>query len=258
MQQHKVPGLDYLIWESKFFEKRMYHVNYEQLTKDNKNLTQSINRLSYDMIQALVPLGDWWNINLLCAFGFKLVDIRYELQINIADSLVVMDNKYLCNNENLMFRQATPNDISMLKILVMDLYQSHSRYYNDSLFLKNRVSEMYQLWTEKAVFGAFDDACWLLLLDNNIVGFASYRYDASLAMVIIGLFGVNSMYQGRGYGSILLKLLIELFKKQGYSQALVVTQADNYSAQSLYQANGFKSMKMSAWLHKWADNKQIT
>ena len=63
---------------------------------------------------------------------------------------------------------------------------------------------------KKSVLGLFDNYLILKKNSKNIIGFVTIKenndYTAS-----IGLIGVNKLYQGHGYGSVLVKKFILSF-----------------------------------------------
>ncbi len=140
-------------------------------------------------------------------------------------------------------------DISGLREIAKVLYKD-SRYYFDENFDKQKVSEFYQGWVEKAVQGQYDDECLCLYDKKTPLGFCTLRYHPS-KVADIGLIGFSNKSQGKGLGRKMLCFVFNRLIDKGIKKVCVVTQGRNYIAQRFYQRAGFITKTTELWYHKW-------
>jgi dTDP-4-amino-4,6-dideoxy-D-galactose acyltransferase len=153
--------------------------------------------------------------------------------------------------EEVLIRLGVEDDVPRLRELATDLY-THSRYYFDLNFPRDRVQIFYQDWIEKSVHGSFDDLTWVISVNNQVAGFCTLRFIGKKE-VSIGLVGIDQNMAGQQLGSYLMQEVFSSLKKKGIEKVKVVTQGRNYSAQRLYQRSGFLIDKIEIYYHLWFD-----
>ncbi len=153
--------------------------------------------------------------------------------------------------ESLSLRVGCEADIPDLHDIIHDLY-THSRYYFDTNFPRDRIQIFYKNWIEKAIFGQFDDMVWVLCADNVPVGFCSAKFSEG-QQVALGLVGVAPSASGKGMGTFLMQEILFTLYERNISHVSVVTQGRNYIAQRLYQRNNFLIEKIEIYYHRWFD-----
>ncbi|MDC1060370.1 GNAT family N-acetyltransferase, partial [Alphaproteobacteria bacterium] len=165
-------------------------------------------------------------------------------ELNIQKNIFVTKklNKY-------KFIKATQKDVEQIKNISKNLFID-SRYYFDLNFPRNKVKDFYQNWSEKAVYGQYDNFAYILKENFAILAFITIKLE-SKNIANISLIGVNYKFQNRGLGSLIVSKTINKLKKLGIKKIYVVTQGRNYYAQNLYQSNGFKTKSLQLWYHKW-------
>ena len=176
---------------------------------------------------------------------FKLTDIRLTFEKDI--KLV----KKIKKNKDYNFSLASKKNIKELEQIVNNIYQS-SRYYYDINFNQIKVNDYYKDWIKKSVLGLFDDYCLILNneKENRIIGFVSLKINDDNS-ASIGLIGVNKIFEGKGYGNIIIKNLFYHLYLKKIKKLYVVTQGRNIRAQRLYQKNDFIIKSSGIWYHKW-------
>lgn len=90
--------------------------------------------------------------------------------------------------------------------------------------------------------GEFDG--WGLFDEDILIGFIGLGAEISPKKVWLGYFAVNPHYQGRGYGSIMIKFVEEVARKRGYHWLIVETY-DNpiyESAIRFYTKHNYKEI----------------
>ena len=163
--------------------------------------------------------------------------------------MIQIKKKISNNNLEKNFRKAKKNEINIIQNISRSLYKD-SRYYFDHNFNRKRVQDFYDQWIQKAIYGTFDDVCFVLTEKNIPVSYCTIRY-LNKEHAVIGLFGVSTKYTGKGYGKKLINNILIYLNNQGYKKVLVVTQGRNYKAQRLYQSAGFMTNSTELWYHKW-------
>ena len=71
--------------------------------------------------------------------------------------------------------------------------------------------------------------------DNKIVGLLTYHVKDNQCEVV----SIDSLMPNQGIGSILIKRIIEIAKKNKYSRLWLMTTNDNTDSMRFYQKNGF-------------------
>jgi dTDP-4-amino-4,6-dideoxy-D-galactose acyltransferase len=174
-------------------------------------------------------------------YEFKDIRMRYEKRLGVSE--------YKQGDTSINFFKAGVELIPKLRKMSENIYRD-SRYHYDRQFETSKAVEFYMLWVEKAVKGEYDDECYVLSLNSDIVGFCTIKYEAS-DFAHIGLVGISSKYRGKGLGNILLNSLFSKMQTRGVKVIHVVTQGRNYVAQRLYQKSGFLTYSTELWYHKW-------
>lgn len=120
---------------------------------------------------------------------------------------------------NVEFRKMQFNDIDVINEIENDLF-------NDAW---PRSSFIYEIKNESYSFP------YVLILNNSIVGYCvCWYYQNELH---IGNFAIKKVYQGKGYGKLLMQKLLELFPD--YNQAYLEVNVSNDVAIGLYLMFGF-------------------
>ncbi len=75
--------------------------------------------------------------------------------------------------------------------------------------------------------------------DDKMVGFIMYAKDPDDGLYYINRLMIDEKYQGRGYGTEALKILIKELKEKGVLSLDIIHKPDNYSAIRIYERLGF-------------------
>ncbi len=79
--------------------------------------------------------------------------------------------------------------------------------------------------------------CYGAYMEDNLIGVCNVSYGANQASVFG--FGIKPIYQGRGYGRILLNQVMDIIKKKGIKSVTLQVGSENTRAFSLYTSIGF-------------------
>jgi len=181
-------------------------------------------------------------------YDFHLADVRMSYRRKLDVRSLERPN----SPEGVLFRRANKDDVSILMDITTGLF-THSRYFFDANFPRDRVKEFYRSWIEKAVHGESDDLAWVI--SNSLLpqGFCSIAY-CDERQARIGLVGINPSVMGQGLGGLLMSNVLVSLVEHGVEEVSVVTQGRNYGAQRLYQRAGFLIDQIEIYYHRWFDN----
>lgn len=232
-----------LIWDSDFFGVRIACINGNRLSREEIFAIQNWcrdNRI--DCLYFLADPSDTATIRVAEESGFHLVDIRVTLDRKISAAPSIWQP------EAPSIRLAVAADIQALRPIAAVNHQD-SRFYHDGGFSTERCDELYATWIEKSCNG-FADAVLVPAPESEAVGYLScHLRDAGTGQ--IGLFGVSSLFKGKGLGQQLLDESMRWFAAAGVDRVEVVTQGRNIAAQRLYQRRGFMTKSVQLWYHAW-------
>ena len=233
-----------LDWDSNFFG---FNVAYVSCLHLSENILKIISNYVIDnnvrLIEYLCNCHDRKSVLIAEREGFSFVDIRLTFLMQLKKFKL---SGYL---GGFKFRKCADDDINELQRIAGPIYTS-SRFFFDDRFGVSKAQEYYENWVRKAVRGEFDDECWCLTTDENIVAFCTLRFSGD-KHAQIGLVGVHERFVGRGIGKEMLQNILCMLMDKSFSEIEVVTQGRNYSAQNLYQSLGFKTKQTQLWYHKW-------
>jgi ribosomal protein S18 acetylase RimI-like enzyme len=206
---------------------------------------ESAKQKNIKFIELFCDASDHESIYSSESLGFHLADLRITLKKNLEE-----DIKEDRGHKDLIFKKADRADINRLKTMSKGLFQD-SRYYQYQKFDRDNIDLMFQIWIEKSVLGEFDDELYCLTNETDILALCSLKYKGNTAS--IGLFGINSAYQGKGLGRLILKRVLHLLYKRRVTEVAVITQGRNSGALHLYQKNGFCLAVLTLCYYKWLD-----
>ncbi len=238
----------YLDWDSNFFGIPIGRIYANGLTEERlRKRLESAKQGNIKFIELFCDASDDESIDSSERLGFHLADVRITLKKNLGEGEDINEDRAL---EDLIFKKADGADISRLKTISKGLFKD-SRYYRYKKFDRSNTDLMFQIWIEKSVLGEFDDELYCLYNETDILAFCTLKYKGNAAS--IGLFGINSAYQGKGVGSLILKRILHLLYKRRVTDVAVITQGKNSGALHLYQKNGFCVSGITLIYYKWLD-----
>lgn len=232
-----------LEWDSEFFSLRIATVKVARIDLEiMKSVCGWCAENRIECLYYLADPSDTDSIRLAEAHGFNLVDIRITLEMAIISS----PRDWV--SESPVIRLSRKDDIPPLRTMAAENHRD-SRFYRDGRFPVDRCDELYATWIEKSCSG-YADAVLVADKGDGAVGYTSCHLKSD-GTGNIGLVGVNSRCQGKGFGQLLISEALSWFSAQGVSRVTVVTQGINTGAQRLYQKNGFITKAVEPWYHLW-------
>jgi dTDP-4-amino-4,6-dideoxy-D-galactose acyltransferase len=235
-----------LDWDSKFFGFPMGRIYAENLTGAHLGKAlKNAGKAKLKFIELFCNISDNVSIFSCENQGFHLADIRIVFEKHL-----VVEREISRLPENLYFRKASRADINQLKRMSKGLFRD-SRFYQYKKFDSNIVDSLFQSWIEKAVLGEFDDECYCIFDDTEILTFCSLKYSNNAAS--IGLFGVNPGHKNKGLGSMMLECVFHLLFNREVNRVNCITQGRNSGAVRLYQKSGFSTGEITLCYYRWLE-----
>ena len=221
----------------------------------------NLNRLPWD--------SDFWGINfynLVESTGLchDDVDKPYLIQSKVEKSNThkrqcLEKNGYQCVEQKITLVQQVEkkftkrvdirpiklDEIQPLQDEIGSLFIENSRYRMLDL---QRVKDFYYYWLANSCSGSQDTYIDGYFIENQLTGFVSYRVKNNV--LIIGLFGVLSPFQGKGIAKLLLEHVNYIAQQLQLESISVSTQASNKNALKAYIKQGFKISLEEFWYYK--------
>jgi ribosomal protein S18 acetylase RimI-like enzyme len=243
-----------LEWDSAFFGVRIATAGDEPLSSaEIDGALTSCREQSIDCLYLLVGAGDLATLRAAADRGFRLVDVRMTLDIELTKTRSTPHSAPLSTP----IRPARESDIPTLRAIAA-VSHTDSRFYADGRFSRTSCDELYATWIEKSCRGWAD----LVLVAEHESALGGAPGGAPAAYLSchareghgeIGLVGVDARAQGRGLGRALVHSALRWFAERGLTRVIVVTQGRNVAAQRLYQSAGFRTSAVALWHHRWFD-----
>lgn len=215
-----------LEWESNFFNKEIY--TFDFLEEINFNLNRRriyIKEVDFNLVAEKEKLK---NLN------FKHID----------DSITLSKNIKKMKSTNLeSIKSAKVKDFNKIKKIIKGMYK-YSRFYEIE---STKVDCFYEKWLENAIKKKFDDICFFIEENSEVLGFVTGRVENKIGK--IGLIGVNSKYRSLGLGKILLNKINDYFFENNCIKLLVSTQGKNKAAIKFYLKNDFEIYMKKSWFY---------
>ena len=143
------------------------------------------------------------------------------------------------------FRLASVSDLKAIKTMYEGIVENMNQnniciwneYYPFECFREDINNQRLYVLEENDNFISACALCDSKEVENNI----KWENEEAKALYIDRL-GVNANYQGRGYGSLLIKNAIEIARKNQFEYLRLFVVDINTPAICLYEKNGFKKL----------------
>lgn len=220
-----------LSWESEFFQMECAEIDNLEMPILQNEFHQ------YDWIQGKTSIMDKNSIENFEQSDFKFEDLRIELH-----------KKVRCNSkkEYGCVRKAKIEDSVYLKDIAQSTLVNSSRYL--SLVGRDKTKAFYEQWVTNAIAGIYDDCCYVIELQNKIVGFITFRKNKQVMSV--SLIAVSTTSQSHGLGRTLIDFAEALAVEKECKSLSVVTSGRNIRALQFYISLGFNIEKIESWYYK--------
>jgi GNAT superfamily N-acetyltransferase len=200
-----------------------------------------------DCVYCLCALDDPATQRQLSAAGFQLVGVKVTLARPGGSGIGELRGGT---------RPARVDDIPRLREIALCSHRD-TRFHADSHFDPARCDELYATWIEKSVQG-YADHVVVAEREGMPVGYITVHRspadaaDPSGGTARIGLFAVGEQWRNQGVGRDLLHETARMLGEHGVRETTVVTAGRNVGAVRLYKREGFRTIDVSLWYHRWS------
>jgi ribosomal protein S18 acetylase RimI-like enzyme len=222
-------------WDSAFFGVRIFEAHLSDDRVDD--VVDEAIAAATECLYLFIDAGDLAAIDTAVRGGARLVDLRVELGGRIDHDAAAAAAPT---------RAATRADREILMPQAREL-AVESRFARDRRIPEERVREMYEIWLDRCL-----DQGVVAVPVGSGLGFVGACMDGGIAH--IELVYVDAASRGQGLGRALIR---EAVSGLAASDAIVVTQIGNVTAQRLYQSLGLRSRRTLAVLHLWLDERNL-
>jgi RimJ/RimL family protein N-acetyltransferase len=239
------PFCTFLPWDSELFGVRVASVQERRPTRDQlRAVIEWCAAERIDCLYFLCAADATASANAAEDEGFRLVDVRIELQWSATESGAVMAAELPAG-----VRQAGAADEPSLLGLT-DLAFQHSRFFHDANFSRERANELFRRWIAQDLRAEGMAERVLLAESDSIAGYVTLNPEGSDG-VRIGLIAIAEWARQGGVGASLLAAAQAHCRQTGRRRLVVATQLRNVAAQRLFQRCGCRTQTVGLWFHKW-------
>lgn len=237
-----------LPWDSQFFGLSIARAVPSRLDEPTRDTMLDWCRShGTDCLYFLAAPDDTATMQQLDAGGFQLVSVRVTLARPAGSGHGEIRGRV---------RQAVAGDIPALRDIAVSAHRD-TRFHADSRFDAARSDEMYAAWIENSVRG-YADQVLVAERDDAPVGYVTLHIEEPNAATgpagrtaRIGLFAVHEQYRSQGIGRDLLRRAAQALAAAGVTGTSVVTAGRNVAALRLYTSEGFRTIDVALWYHRW-------
>ncbi len=224
-----------LIWDSNFFDKNIG----ELLINDENKLIKFDEKFDLVYVKTI-------NEETLQVEGYEL---SYQ-ECKVVFSKKDLSKKHTSNINIISAFQTNFNPNQLYKLA----YESgkYSRFKLDRNFTKTDFINLYKRWIDNSLNKLFADEVLLYLNENIIIGFITYSIYKTYAK--IGLFAIDSQWQGQGVGSELINRVESELLEKKIKELRVSTQLKNKNACDFYLKNGYAIKNKTIIKHYWQND----
>lgn len=224
-----------LDWDSEFWGVDIFNIDESDIFYKSGVIDEIIKNKDNYVIQALISDYKVKQIQQMEEGGFRFVESKITLKKSINQTIYID----FCN-----FKKIEEKEIRSYKDVFFDLYGKVSRY---SLFPNEKINYFYYTWVVNSIYGKMDDECIGYYIDNQLAGFATYRYRDG--ETIIGLIGVFPDFQNKGISQKILYYINNDAIEKGHKIVSISTQGINSKAINAYIKNGFYFDSIKYWFY---------
>ncbi|MGQ1947099.1 GNAT family N-acetyltransferase [Geofilum sp. OHC36d9] len=219
--------IQYLDWDSRFFEKKIGKSESEILTKASlKTLLKEKSTEGYDLIYLFTTQTD------------------HEAEVILNNRhCPVLDHKITYVIDNIQGPATTAPFITHYKgpltedLLRLAVLSGHESRFRKDRFLSPKFESLYTQWISKSLSGQLADVVLIATINNTIKGFVTIKKKSLHGQ--IGLIAIDPAVQKQGIGTELMKAAHNWYYQNHLTNAFVTTQLTNTGACRLYEKSGY-------------------
>ncbi|MDD4150683.1 MAG: GNAT family N-acetyltransferase [Bacteroidales bacterium] len=233
----QLPRIEYLEWDSSFFNKKIGRIVFFNSTfADLEDTLKLAKHEKYDLIYVFENVDD--ETNLLENYRPNLIDTKIILAKQVEPEL---ETDCLIQD----FTGSKSNE--MIDNLAISSGE-YSRFNLDNGFSSADFHNLYKTWIRNSLNRDIADKVFINA-DEKITGLITIKITEKIG--IIGLVSVSKLAQGQGIGECLVNACNNFLFLNNIKQMEVATQAANLRAISFYKKSGFKIQTRTNIYHFW-------
>jgi dTDP-4-amino-4,6-dideoxy-D-galactose acyltransferase len=240
-----------LDWDSRHFDLRVAQIVSAELS--DAALASVLRHARDDGVQLVY----WFTgvnrdvpVSLLTEFTGLLVDWKTTFVLDIAVEPAVVSPHVGFDVAEWPSSPATP------ELLALGVSCGvHSRFHADPYLDREKVDDLFRIWTEKSARGKLAEATIVATPSESDkpVGLVTISRREDTGRIV--LVGVGKGHQGMGVGTLLLDTAYRWMARHGLGTAVVVTQRRNAAACRLYRKAGYREHSVERVYHFWPMRK---
>lgn len=236
--------IDFLEWDSEFFDKKTGRVFGDKVVDENtwSEFYDEIVSSGFEQVYYFQDCKNTENVTFLVEKGLVFIDTQIVLDKRLNNL-----NDVGVEVEDLVQKKISSELVSQMESLANDLAVK-SRFYRDTKVDKRMVKMMYKNWISNSLSGEIADWVFGLKIENQIVGFASFK-KVEKAKASLELMMVDKGRRAEGLGSKLLNSSLLNLKKIEIANVVVETQISNSIALRFYEKLGFQTQNTKYIFH---------
>lgn len=242
------PPCIFLSWDTNFFGHRIARVQGNSL--DAPRAAAILNWCAgqrIDCLYFLVNADDIQSIRMAEQYGFRLVEVRLNMERSLQDWQPASRPKAA---EDVTIRSARLEDIPTLQEIASNSYVD-SRFYFDPNFSQEKWQTYYATWVQKSCSGGADLAL-VAEKGNEVIGYITGNINKENPKEgIYELTGVRHSARRSGVGQELFRSGLDWYAGAGIELVWLATQGRNVATQRMIQRNGFITRSCQLYYHKW-------
>jgi dTDP-4-amino-4,6-dideoxy-D-galactose acyltransferase len=146
-----------------------------------------------------------------------------------------------------------PEDLPALRAIGRVSHRD-SRFYYDPSFPSHRCDDLYETWIENSCTGGAAGVV-VARSGGSAVGYVTCEIPEE-GLGNLGLVAVAQGEVGQGHGGRMVEGALGWLGSKDCTRIQVVTQARNVNAARLYEAGGFKTIRVENSYHLWLSRKE--
>lgn len=232
---------------SKVESDRFGLATYRQTIEDLNatTLKREIFATRADLVILRIPSADQHRLAMLDRIGFPYI---------VADTLIhyvsdLSEPSGPLRNEGINLQEIEAAELPTLASLVREIFPGYTNHYNSNPLLPlDEVLDGYVEWAEAYAAGD-GTAAYLVKDDDEVLGFATCRFDEAARSMEGVLYGVRPSAAGRGVYTDIIRLTREVGRERGFDKMTVSTQVQNLAVQKAWIRSGFTVLRSEATVH---------
>jgi ribosomal protein S18 acetylase RimI-like enzyme len=190
--------------------------------------------------------------SLLGEFTGLLVDWKTTFMLDIAGEPAALPS-----HVGLDFSEWPPSPATPELLALGVSCGIHSRFHADPHLDKDKVDDLFRIWTEKSAHGDLAAATIVATPSGSDkpVGLVAISRGENTGRIV--LLGVGEGCRSLGVGTLLLDAAHRWMAGRGLGTAVVVTQRRNAAARRLYQKAGYRQHSVERVYHFWPMRKPL-